>query len=59
MIRQNDPNNVIICGTPSWDQSVGDAANNPITSIKNIMYTAHFYAGSHKQVSFGINNFCL
>nr|UNG40329.1 glycoside hydrolase family 5 subfamily 2 [Rhamnusium bicolor] len=48
-IRVNDPNNVIIVGTPTWSQRVDLAAEDPITDQKNIMYTLHFYAGSHRQ----------
>jgi len=46
VIRQYDPNNIIIVGTPTWSQDVDIAALNPIQS-HNIMYTLHFYAGSH------------
>nr|UNG40275.1 glycoside hydrolase family 5 subfamily 2 [Acanthocinus aedilis] len=48
-IRANDPDNIIVVGTPTWSQSVDQAANNPITGYDNIMYTLHFYAGTHKQ----------
>lgn len=48
-IRAEDPDNIIICGTPQWDQKVMDAANDPITDVPNIMYTLHYYAGSHKE----------
>ncbi|KAJ8910371.1 hypothetical protein NQ315_002573 [Exocentrus adspersus] len=48
-IRANEPNSVIVVGTPTWCQSVDKAAADPITGQKNIMYTLHFYAGSHKQ----------
>ncbi len=49
VIRANDPENLILCGTRSWDQDVDEAAKNPITSSKNIVYTLHFYAATHKQ----------
>nr|UNG40324.1 glycoside hydrolase family 5 subfamily 2 [Rhagium bifasciatum] len=48
-IRVNDPNNIIILGTPFWSQRVDEAADDPFSNYKNIMYTLHFYAGSHKQ----------
>lgn len=48
-IRANDPDNVILLGTPTWSQSVDQAAADPITDQKNIMYSLHFYAGTHKQ----------
>ncbi|KAI3418003.1 hypothetical protein GPALN_010598 [Globodera pallida] len=46
-IRANDKTNVIILGTPSWSQEVDTAAANPITGYSNLMYTFHFYAGTH------------
>nr|AMA76414.1 cellulase 5 [Mesosa myops] len=48
-IRANDPDNIIILGTPTWSQSVDQAAADPITDQRNIMYSLHFYAGTHKQ----------
>jgi len=46
-IRAYDPDNIIIVGTPTWSQDLDKAADDPITGQKNIMYTLHFYAGSH------------
>ena len=48
-IRKIDPDNLIIVGTPRWSQDVDIASENPIKGFKNIAYTLHFYAGSHKQ----------
>ena len=48
-IRANDPDNLVIVGTPTWSQRVDEAANSPITRFSNIAYTLHFYAGTHKQ----------
>nr|USZ80404.1 glycoside hydrolase family 5 subfamily 2 [Tetropium fuscum] len=48
-IRANDPDNVIIVGTPFYSQKVDEAAADPITDQINIMYTLHYYAGTHKQ----------
>ncbi len=48
-IRKNDPDNLIIVGTPTWSQDVDIAAQDPITGFKNIAYTMHFYAGTHKE----------
>ncbi len=48
VIRKNDPNAIIIVGTPTWSQEVDKAAADPITGYENIMYTLHFYAGTHK-----------
>ncbi|MCR5613625.1 glycoside hydrolase family 5 protein [Treponema sp.] len=47
VIRKNDPDNIIIVGTPVWSSDVTSAAEDPILNQKNIMYTLHFYAGSH------------
>lgn len=46
-IRKYDKNAVILVGTPNWSQDVDAAAKSPITGYKNIMYTLHFYAGTH------------
>lgn len=48
-IRENDPDNLIIVGTPNWSQDVDAAAADPITISSNIAYTLHFYAGTHHQ----------
>jgi aryl-phospho-beta-D-glucosidase BglC (GH1 family) len=48
-IRANDPDNIIVVGTPTWSQDVDLAANDPITGQTNIMYTLHFYAATHTQ----------
>jgi endoglucanase len=42
LIRGFAPNNIILAGSPSWDQSMGDAATNPLTGT-NIAYTVHMY----------------
>ncbi len=49
VIRKNDPDNIILVGTPHWCQDVHLAAENPIKGYKNIMYTMHFYAATHKK----------
>ncbi|GHV09961.1 hypothetical protein FACS189485_22890 [Spirochaetia bacterium] len=46
-IRARDPDNIIIVGTPTWSQDVDIAAASPITGYENIMYSLHFYAGTH------------
>lgn len=48
-IRAIDPDNIILVGTPHWDQDVHLAADNPIKNVTNVMYTMHFYAATHKQ----------
>jgi endoglucanase len=48
-IRAIDPHNIILVGNPHWDQDLDSVAANPIVGQKNIMYTMHFYAGTHKK----------
>jgi endoglucanase len=43
-IRKNDPDNLIVVGSPHWDQDVDVAAADPIKGFKNIVYSFHFYA---------------
>lgn len=49
VIRQNDPDNVILVGSPHWDQDVNLPAANPIQGQQNLMYTMHFYAATHQK----------
>lgn len=49
VIRANDPDAVILIGTPNWCQYLDQAVADPITSYDNLMYTFHFYAGTHKE----------
>ena len=39
---------LILVGCPSWDQRIDLPAEDPITCYDNLMYTVHFYAGTHK-----------
>ena len=48
-IRKNSPNCIIIVGTNTWSQDIEGPVANPLTA-KNIMYTFHFYAHTHKDV---------
>lgn len=43
-IRQHDSENLIVVGSPHWDQDVDVTANDPITGYDNIAYSFHFYA---------------
>lgn len=47
VIRGNDPDAVIIVGTPTWSQDVHLALAQPLP-YDNLLYTLHFYAGTHK-----------
>jgi endoglucanase len=49
LIREIDPDNIILVGSPHWDQDIQLPADDPITGYENLMYTMHFYAGTHKQ----------
>jgi len=48
VIRSNSPNAVILIGSGTWSQDIHRAAANPVQG-KNLMYTCHFYAGTHGQ----------
>jgi endoglucanase len=43
-IRQYDAKNIIVVGSPNWDQDVDIAASDPITGFDNLVYSFHFYA---------------
>jgi endoglucanase len=49
IIRSIDADNIILVGCPKWDQDVQLPAADPIKGYSNLMYTMHFYAGTHKQ----------
>ncbi len=46
-IRAIDPDNIILVGSPHWDQDIHLVADDPIQGYGNIMYTVHFYAATH------------
>lgn len=46
-IRSKDRNALILIGTPNWSQDVDIVADSPVKGYKNLMYTLHFYAGTH------------
>ncbi len=50
IIREYDKNAIIVIGTPTWSQLDGMESGNDLPKIdqKNIMYTCHFYAATHK-----------
>jgi endoglucanase len=43
-IRKHDKENIIVVGSPFWDQQVDVAAKDPIVDQRNIVYSFHFYA---------------
>lgn len=50
IIRKNDPDSLIIVGTPDWSSRVDIAADDPL-DYPNLLYALHFYSASHKQES--------
>lgn len=49
VIRAIDPDNIILVGSPHWDQDLHIVADDPIDGdlSHNIMYTLHYYADTH------------
>ena len=47
VIRNVDKDALILVGTPEWSSDLDSALSDPL-DYDNIMYTYHFYAGSHK-----------
>ncbi|MCI9556168.1 MAG: cellulase family glycosylhydrolase [Lawsonibacter sp.] len=47
-IRTYAPRSVILVGSPTWSQDIHLAAGDPLEG-ENLMYTLHFYAGTHGQ----------
>ncbi len=47
VIRTHDADAVVLVGTPTWSQDVDVVAANPL-NFGNVMYSLHFYAGTHK-----------
>lgn len=45
-IRKNDKSSVVLVGTPVWSQDV-DVASLAQIEDQDVMYSLHFYAGSH------------
>lgn len=43
-IRKYDTKNIIVVGSPKWDQDVDVAAADPIRGFDNLVYSFHFYA---------------
>jgi endoglucanase len=48
-IRQHDPDNLVIVGSPEWDQRIDMVAADPLKDQTNVVYSVHFYAGTHGQ----------
>lgn len=54
-IRTNAPNAVIIVGTNTWSQDLDEAWAEKL-NFDNVMYTFHFYAGSHADLKSRVEN---
>lgn len=48
-IREVDAENLILVGSPHWDQDIDIVADDPIKGYSNLIYSLHFYAATHKQ----------
>jgi endoglucanase len=47
-IRQHDPDNIVIVGSPEWDQRIDQVAADPLHGQTNVVYSVHFYADTHR-----------
>jgi len=47
-IRAHDPDNVVIVGSPEWDQRIDTVAADPLQGQTNVIYSVHFYADTHR-----------
>lgn len=54
-IRTNAPNAVIIVGTNTWSQDLDEAWADKL-DFANVMYTFHFYAGTHAHLKSRVEN---
>ncbi|MBR3474720.1 MAG: glycoside hydrolase family 5 protein [Oscillospiraceae bacterium] len=48
VIRERDPDSVIIVGNPDWSKDLASVAADPL-DFENVLYTLHFYAATHGQ----------
>ena len=48
VIREKDPDSVIIVGNPDWSKDLYSVAADPL-DYDNVLYTLHFYAATHGQ----------
>ena len=46
VIREHSPRAIILIGSGTWSQDIHTAAHSPVKG-ENLMYTLHFYAGTH------------
>jgi hypothetical protein len=48
IIRKNDPKAIILIGTPDWCKQPDLVDTSKLNDNKNVMFTFHFYAATHK-----------
>ena len=48
IIREKDPDSVILVGNPDWSKDLRSVAADPL-GFENILYSLHFYSASHGQ----------
>jgi len=48
VIREKDPDSVIVVGSPDWSKDLDSVAADPL-DFDNLLYTLHFYSASHGQ----------
>lgn len=48
VIRKNDPDNLILAGTPYWSSRVSEVLDNRLPD-PNTLYVLHFYTGTHRK----------
>lgn len=49
VIREEDPDNIILLSAPFYSQQVKTVADDPLLGFSNIMYTVHFCSGNSGQ----------
>lgn len=58
-IRAIDSETIILAGTTRWSQEIHLAAEDPVANPYNVMYSFHFYAGSHLDLLDRVKEFAL
>nr|BAD90558.1 cellulase [Spirotrichonympha leidyi] len=49
VIRDIDPDALVLVGCANWDQKITEPAADPLVGFGNVAYTLHFYAATHTQ----------
>ena len=58
IIRNNSENALVLVGTPDWSKKLDKAADNPL-DFKNVVYTCHFYSGTHGKELRDTIDYCI